>query len=160
MTPDTRPVVVAYDASEQARAAVREAAALFPQRSLVIVSVWEPGLAAMAMAPGLDQAGATYRPDPVAVEALDRAQRDHAADVAGAGAELARGLGAHAEPLPVPDEADVVETIADIAEQRDACAIVVGSRGLGRIKARLMGSTSQGLLHHTHRPVLVVRDPR
>jgi nucleotide-binding universal stress UspA family protein len=36
---------------------------------------------------------------------------------------------------------------------------VVGSRGLGGIKARVLGSTSRKLLHDTHRPVLVVRTP-
>jgi nucleotide-binding universal stress UspA family protein len=160
MAPDTRPVVVAYDGSAEAQAAVREAVALFPHRSLVVVSVWEPGLAAMAMAPGMDQVGATYQLDPVESAALDRAERDHATDVAEAGAELARGLGATAEPLPVADELAVAETVGAVADERDACAIVVGSRGLGRIKARLLGSTSQGLLHHTRRPVLVVRAPQ
>jgi nucleotide-binding universal stress UspA family protein len=159
MTPDTRPVVVAYDASEEAKAAVREAATLFAGRQVLVVTVWEPGLAAMVVTPGIDQVGSTYQLDPVDAAALDRAQRDHATDVAAAGAELARGLGATAEPLPVPDEANVSETIAAIADERDACAIVVGSRGLGRIKARLLGSTSQGLLHHTRRPVVVVREP-
>jgi nucleotide-binding universal stress UspA family protein len=37
--------------------------------------------------------------------------------------------------------------------------MVVGSRGLGGIKARLLGSTSRKLLQHTRRPVLVVRAP-
>jgi nucleotide-binding universal stress UspA family protein len=159
MEADGRPVVVAYDGSAEAQAAVREAAALFPHRSFVVVSVWEPGLAAMAMAPGLDQVGATYRLDPVEAAALDRAEREHASHVAEAGAELARGLGATAEALAVADVTAVAETLASIADQHDACAIVVGSRGLGRIKARLLGSTSQGLINHTRRPVLVVRAP-
>jgi nucleotide-binding universal stress UspA family protein len=59
----------------------------------------------------------------------------------------------------VPDSADVARTLIDIAEERDARAIVVGSRGLGGIKARVLGSTSRKLLHDTHRPVLVVRTP-
>jgi nucleotide-binding universal stress UspA family protein len=158
MPEDTRPVVVAYDASPEAKAAVHEAATLFSHRSLVVVSVWEPGLVAIAMAPGLDQVGATYRPDPAETAAMDRAQRDHAKDVAEAGAGLARWLGATAEALWVPDETVIAETIAAIADERDACAIVVGSRGLGRFKTRLLGSTSQGLLHHTRRPVVVVRE--
>jgi nucleotide-binding universal stress UspA family protein len=157
MAEDTRPVLVAYDASDEAKGAVRQAATLFPARPLVVVSVWEPGLAAMAAMPGVDTVGVAYPPDPVEVAEIDRAQRDHAKDVSEAGADLARGLGATAEPLSVPDEADVAATIAAIADERDACAIVVGSRGLGRIRARLLGSTSQGLLHHTQRPVLVVR---
>ena len=39
-----------------------------------------------------------------------------------------------------------------------AAAIVVGSRGLGGIRARLEGSTSKGLLKHASCPVLVVHE--
>jgi nucleotide-binding universal stress UspA family protein len=111
----------------------------------------------MGMASGIDQVGATYRPDLGDVAAIERAEADRAEDVAAEGVELARQLGATAEPLPVPDEVDVAETIAAIAEERDAGAVVVGSRGHSGFKARLLGSTSQGVLHHTRRPVLVVR---
>jgi hypothetical protein len=68
-------------------------------------------------------------------------------------------IGATAEALSVPDSANVAGTLIAIAEERDARAIVVGSRGLGGIKARMLGSTSRKLLHDTHRPVLVVRTP-
>ena len=51
------------------------------------------------------------------------------------------------------------QVLHDFAEERDAAMIVVGSRGLGAIKARVLGSTSRKLLHDTHRPVLVVRTP-
>jgi nucleotide-binding universal stress UspA family protein len=159
MSSDPRPALVAYDGSPEARAAVREAATLFGRRRLVVVSVWEPGLA-MALAPAYDPTGIGYQP-PTGQEmaAIDRAQRDHAVEVADAGAELARELGAAAEAYPVRDEADVVETLVGLADSLDACAVVVGSRGLGRMKARLLGSTSSGLLHRTSRPVLVVRAP-
>jgi len=55
--PDTRPVLIAYDASAEAHAALREAVALFGHRPLVVVSVWEPGLAAMTMAPPPGEVG-------------------------------------------------------------------------------------------------------
>jgi len=45
------------------------------------------------------------------------------------------------------------------AARADACAIVVGSRGLGRVKSRLFGSTSRTLLERSDRPVLVVKAP-
>ena len=157
--PDVRPVVLAYDGSAEADAALREAVALFGQRRLIVASVWEPGLAMVTMMPPAGEPTMGYLPDPGEVAAIDRVQSGHADDVAEAGARLARELGATAEALSVPDAANVAETLIAIAEERDARAIVVGSRGLGGIKARVLGSTSRKLLHDTHRPVLVVRTP-
>jgi nucleotide-binding universal stress UspA family protein len=158
MALDERPAVVAFDGSDAAGAAVRAAATLFAGRRLLIVSVWEPGLA-FAVAPMPDVSGVAYMaPSPDQVASIDRVQRDHAVDVAEAGARLAREAGATAEAVAVSDELAVAETIVGIAEQRDACALVVGSRGLGGVKA-MFGSTSRSLLHQTDRPVLVVRAP-
>src|SRR4051795_4043621 len=157
--PDTRPVVLAYDGSAEAQAALREAVALFGHRPLIVASVWEPGLAMVTMMPLAGEPSMGYMPDPDEVAAIDRAQSGHAGDVAEAGARLARELGATAEALPVPDAVNIAGTLIAIAEERDARAIVVGSRGLGGIKARVLGSTSRKLLHDTHRPVLVVRTP-
>ena len=50
-TPDVRPVLLAYDGSAEAQAALREAVALFGQRPLIVASVWEPGLAMATMMP-------------------------------------------------------------------------------------------------------------
>jgi nucleotide-binding universal stress UspA family protein len=160
MSPDQQPAVVAYDGSEEAQAAVREAARLLPGRRLVVVSVWEQGLALMLTPPTDTISGVpNMTPSPETIAATDRAQHDHAADIAAQGAELARSLGAEAEPYPVADDVDAAETIAAEAERLDAAVIVIGSRGLGRMKSRLLGSTSQGLLRHTHRPVIVVKAP-
>ena len=160
MTPaDVRPVVLAYDGSAEAEAALREAVALFGQRPLIVVSVWEPGLIMATMMPAAGEPSMGYIPDPDEVAAIDRAQSGHAGDVSEAGARLARELGATAEALSVPDSVNIAGTLIAIAEEHDARAIVVGSRGLGGIKARVLGSTSRKLLHDTHRPVLVVRTP-
>jgi nucleotide-binding universal stress UspA family protein len=158
-TLDDRPVLIAYDASAEAQAALREAVALFGDRPLIVVSVWEPGLATMTMMAPAGEMGYSRLPDPADAAAVDRAQSDHATAAADAGARLARELGATAEALAVPDSVDVAETLISIAKERDARAIVVGSRGLSGIKARLLGSTSRKLLHDTHHPVLVVRAP-
>jgi nucleotide-binding universal stress UspA family protein len=156
---DASPILVAFDGSPQAQEAIHRAVALFPQRRLVIVSVWEPGLA-LGMAGARDLTGGGYvPPSPAEVQAIDRVEREHADDAAAAGARLAQQLGATAEAYPVADEADVALTVAAIADEVGAAAIVVGSRGLGGVKSRLFGSTSRALLQRTDRPVLVVKSP-
>jgi len=53
----------------------------------------------------------------------------------------------------------MVET-ASSAERLDAGMIVMGSRGLGRIRRALMGSVFDSVVRHAHCPVLVVRRER
>ena len=154
------PVVIAYDGSAQARHALQEAAGLLCPRRAVVVTVWEPALAMLgipvsAPIPG----GEIPPPDPETVFELERKVEEHATAVAEDGAKLARSLGFDAEPLPVADERNVAETLARIADEQGAQAIVVGSRGLTGLKGSLMGSTSQGVLSRTRLPVIVVRDP-
>jgi nucleotide-binding universal stress UspA family protein len=153
------PVLVAFDGSETAQAAVEAAARLFPGHRLIVTSVWEPGLAA-TMATSTDVTGIGYAaPSPKEMAMMDRAQRDHATDAAETGARIARELGADAEANPIADEGRIGETLSALADTLDADAIVVGSRGLGRFKAGLFGSTSRDVLGHTQRPVLVVKSP-
>jgi nucleotide-binding universal stress UspA family protein len=46
------------------------------------------------------------------------------------------------------------------AAARDAALIVVGSRGRSTLRELVLGSTAMAVLHHVHRPVLVVPSPR
>ncbi len=158
MARQAAPVLIAYDGSEVARAAVRHAAELFAGRPTVLATVWEPGLAAVAM--GLpDTIGlGTLPPDLATVEAVDRLQREHASTVAGDGAEFARSVGLAAEPQAVPGEVDVADTLIGIARERGAAVVVVGSHGISGLRTRLLGSVSRKLIEHCDRPVLVIRD--
>jgi nucleotide-binding universal stress UspA family protein len=65
-----------------------------------------------------------------------------------------RGVTARAELLIGYPPKQIVRLARDI----DADLIVVGSRGLGRVKSAVLGSTSREVLAHADRPVLVVRD--
>jgi len=151
------PVVIAYDGSDVAEAAVRYAADLFPGRRAVLVTVWEPGLALLPMGPS-DALGTTpLATDPEIVGAVDQAQRDHATRVAGEGAELARSLGLTAEAHAVEDDLDVADTVLDVARERDAAAIVVGSHGISGLRTRLLGGVSRKLIRHSELPVVVTR---
>src|SRR5687768_12113578 len=123
-------LVIAYDGSEVARAATQEAAKLFPGQHAIIATVWEPGLAVLPMTASYDVGGGiAVPPDPRTVEALDHSQREHASHVAREGAELASSLGLAAEPHALADHLDVAETLIDLARERNAAAIVVGSHG-------------------------------
>ena len=158
MARDAAPVLIAYDGSEVSRAAVRHAAELFAGRPAVLATVWEPGLAAAAVGPP-DTIGMGPLPlDRGTVEAVDRGQREHAEAVADDGAEFARSVGLAAEPHAVPDEFDVADTLIDIARERGAAVVVVGSHGISGLRSRVLGSVSRKLVEHCDRPVLVIRD--
>ena len=88
-------------------------------------------------------------------EGLERAKRHSRSWVEGQ-AERIRGEGvkvveAHLA-LGEPDE-----EIVRLAEELGVSLIVVGSRGLGRIRRLLIGSVSDSVVRRAHSPVLVVR---
>jgi nucleotide-binding universal stress UspA family protein len=136
----------------------RHAAELFAGRPAVLATVWEPGLGAVQVAlPGTLGMG-TLPPDPATIQAVDRLGREHASTVVADGAEFARSLGLVVEPQAIPDEVDVADTLIDIARERGAAVVVVGSHGISGLRKRLLGSVSRKLVEHCDRPVLVIRD--
>jgi nucleotide-binding universal stress UspA family protein len=68
--------------------------------------------------------------------------------------ERAAGQGIEAEVAMVPKRG--AEALIEVADQRDARMIVVGSYGEAPLKGALLGSTPNRLLHIADRPVLVV----
>lgn len=66
-------------------------------------------------------------------------------------ADELRGPEYHVELIGGP----AAEAIAEVARVRQADEIVVGARGLGRMRA-LLGSVSHELLHIADRPVVVI----
>ncbi|KAL3825658.1 hypothetical protein ACJIZ3_021687 [Penstemon smallii] len=54
---------------------------------------------------------------------------------------------------------DPKEIICDAAEQMHIDLIVVGSRGLGKIKRAFLGSVSDHVLHRAKCPVLIIKPP-
>lgn len=152
------PVVIAYDGSGGARQAIVQSAKILGSCRIFVVTVWEEGLAYAR--PPMPPDGITVQPmvDPETALELDNAVHEHADRVSGEGAALAKSLGLDAEPLALSDDGNVARTILRLAREQRAVAIVVGSRGLSGIRARLEGSTSKAVLKHAACPVIVVHE--
>ena len=151
-------MVIGYDGSEFSRAAVRHAAELFAGRPAVVATVWEPGMREVPVAFPGTMGVTVVASDPATVDEIDRDQRERALVIAADGAEFARSVGLVAEPQAVPDEVDVADTLIDIARERSAAVVVVGSRGISGVRRHLLGGVSRKLIEHSDRPVLVTRD--
>jgi nucleotide-binding universal stress UspA family protein len=152
------PILIAYDGSDTARHAVREAAGLLGSRQALVVTVWEPALAYEGSMP---TASLEMPPVPVDVEGareVEEELHDRARSTVAEGAELARSAGFDAKGLAVADEVHVADAIVDVARKRSVAAIVIGSRGLKGLRARLEGSTSNAVVKDAPCPVIVVHD--
>jgi nucleotide-binding universal stress UspA family protein len=152
----TAPILVAYDGSDPAKRAVREAAELFGSHPALVVTVWEPALEYEL--PAADDLAMTAPADPAATAAMNEALKARADRTANDGADLARSAGAQAEAVAVLNEDRIADAIVELARSHDAAAIVIGSRGLRGLRARLAGSTSNAVLKQAPCPVLVVHD--
>jgi nucleotide-binding universal stress UspA family protein len=146
-------VLIAYDGSDDAKAAIAFAGTLLHGQSAVVLTVWER----LAMQSTRASAGmmVTIDNSPAEDEAIAHAM----AELASQGAELAREAGFDATPRCDVDAVAVWSTIVDVANEIGADLIVTGTRGLGGVRSLLLGSTSDRVLHHAHRPVLVVPAP-
>ncbi|MFN8217289.1 MAG: universal stress protein [Solirubrobacterales bacterium] len=143
------PVLIAYDGSDHAKAAIAEAGRqLRPGREALILTVTEP----MEGVPFLGAAGVPVDAD--SVEALFRAARAGADRTAGEGCELAREAGLEPEPV-VATGGPVWSQIVETAEERDADVIVIGSRGLSGLKHAVLGSVAAAVAQHSKRTVLI-----
>ena len=52
---------------------------------------------------------------------------------------------------------DIADEILDVAEAEKAGILVLGRRGLGRVRETLLGSVSQKVLHHADCTVVIVK---
>ena len=142
----TQRILICYDGSENAALAVDAAAALLGPRDAVVLTV-APAMTfaeSMAATSSLVPGGAFE--DLNEIDARRRAED---------GAERARRAGFEAEA-----RATIASTtwqgIVDVADELDAAAIVIGSRGLAGVRELAHGSVSHEVATHARRPVLIV----
>jgi nucleotide-binding universal stress UspA family protein len=147
-------ILIAYDGSDDAKAAIERAAELVSGHPAVVVSVWETYAELLTRYPA---AGAVMAGDDAGE--IDDASRTGADEHAEEGAALARAHGFEASAHGIVRRASVADTLLSEADRVNASAIVVGSRGLGGLGSLLLGSVSHALLQHADRPVIIVPSP-
>ena len=152
--PRAKPVVlIAYDGSPHADAAVDAAGRLFPAGDAVVVTAWNSarpaaGAARVALPEGvIDEA----------ITNLDRASEAEANRTAEAGGGRAQAAGLRATAIAVPADPSEWAGILSAADDNDVDAIVVGSRGRSGIASVVLGSVSNRIVHNARQPVMVVR---
>jgi nucleotide-binding universal stress UspA family protein len=145
-------ILLCYDGSADARAAIDHAGTLFSGQAATVLTVWERFAEVMARASygfggyaGIENVGE-----------IDAATEHAAQRQADAGAELARAAGLDASGRTCTRRGSVADGILQVADELDVTAIVAGSRGLTGLKSMMLGSVSHELIHHADRTVIVV----
>ncbi len=145
-------ILIAYDGSEDAKAAVARAGQLFSGQQATVVTVWQRFLDTMMRMGGGVGVIVDYGE-------IDASAEQAAQEQAAQGAELARAAGLDATARAAVVEITVAAALIDAATEVDADVIVMGSRGFTGVKSIMLGSVSHHVLQHADRPVLVVPSP-
>lgn len=135
----SRSIVVGYDASPGAQAALDHAlelATAFGDRLIIGFGVTPPG-----------SLGDEFR-------AHRQALRERAEELTAKALERVLGAGVEVETALVEDRPS--SALVSLADENDARMIVVGSYGERPLKGAILGSTPYKLLYMADRPVLVV----
>lgn len=155
-----RRVLLAYDGSSHSQAAARflTRIPLPPEAEITILHVIT-GLSATRVVPPRWPVGARMVRSVAAqgeITTLEPAIMQHAQEVLASGLAILHGAGLPTRGrLATGDGANAILREADVNR---ADLIVAGSRGLGSLRGRLLGSVSRRLVHKANRSVLIVRE--
>ncbi len=148
-----RPVLLCFDGSDDASAAIVRAGELLKSGTAVVLTVWEP----FAVWEPYDPSTIISAPLEKAISkafALDEIAEELAQEKMTQGVSLASAAGFTAHGRTA--EGKAWRTICEVAEEIDASVVVLGARGLSRVGSVLLGSVSSAVSAHLKRPVLIV----
>ena len=148
------PLLVCYDGSDGAKAALAAAAQAFAGRAAVVACYWQP-FASSSRRFALDIRELVQHPDDI-----NEREAALARTLADEGAVLARDAGLAAQPRAVEIDGPIDEAILAHADELDAAAIVLGSRGRSTIRSLLLGSIANEIVQRSPRPVYLAPSSR
>jgi nucleotide-binding universal stress UspA family protein len=144
-----RRLLVAYDSSDQAKAALDVAIGLARSEGVSVVACY-----ALQIEAEMGRIAAAFHYTPVSAVRMLRDDARAVLDSATARAEAA-GVKIKTKLIDAP----AVSGICEYARRMRADTIVVGSHGRSGLPRLLLGSVAEGLMRHSSVPVLVVRAP-
>jgi nucleotide-binding universal stress UspA family protein len=144
-------ILIAYDGSDDAKAAIQHAGKLMPGFQATVLTIWEPFSTMLARTPETLRALARV----TEADEIERQETLAAQASAAEGVELAHAAGLDPMPLTTALNGNIAETIIQQADRLDVDAIVVGSRGLTGM-ALLLGSVSLAVVQNADRTVVIV----
>ncbi len=144
-TSTTGPVIFAYDGSELAALAIEQAGhQLAPGRDALVACIWQTGDVGFL---------------PVNEEGLNAAEavqvREAAEETAAHGASLAEKAGFRAQSVAI-EAAPTWQGLVDLAGERQASLIVLGSHRRRGLAKHLLGSVAAAVASHSPASVLIV----
>jgi nucleotide-binding universal stress UspA family protein len=146
-------VLLCFDGSDDAVAAIARAGELLAPRTAVVLTVSEPAASWAPYDPATILSAPLSRLASNALD-LDEIGRDLARERMEQGRDLAIAAGFAADGrLEVGKPWRI---ICQVADEIDAESIVIGARGLGRVESVLLGSVSSAVVYHARRPVLLI----
>lgn len=147
------PILLCYDGSDGAAAAITAAAEVLASREAIVLTVWEPISTWEPYDPGAIMSSGIARLGSEAL-GLDEIASELGQENLTRGVELARAAGFDARGRLAGGK--TWRAICDHADELDASTIVLGARGLSRVQSMLLGSVSAAVAVHADRPVLVI----
>ena len=139
------PVLFAYDGSELAKLAIGQAGhQLAPGRDALVVCVWQPG-----------DVGFVPTSERHFNAAAANEVRQAAEATAAHGASMAQQAGFQAQSIAI-EAAPTWKGLVEVAEERGASLIVLGSHRRSGLAGHLLGSVAAAVVAHTASSVLIV----
>ncbi len=148
------PVLICYDGSTSAQRALNVAASALDGAHMVLLNIWNPPQRVMA-----DSFGVSESDHGPGYSELESLATRRAAEILAEGEAQAQRRDFAVTTRQEANRSSIWKTILDIADEVNASLIVAGTHGTTAVESGLLGSVSNALVHHAHRPVLLVPTP-